>query len=104
MEVIKNVNPESIIEALQSAGLVLVNKTDLEELLLKINLENRVDHRCKYISHREVISMFGVTDYWLKRQREQAETKIVSIPGEFCNSAWKYKQQSIQEELDRLAL
>ncbi|WP_272151652.1 hypothetical protein [Tenacibaculum aiptasiae] len=100
----QNLTSKNIVTALITEGLVLVKRTDLEEMMNKINLSNKVDNRNKYFTHKEITSMFGVTDYWLKKQREQPDTLIKSIPGENKNSAWKYKKQSIQDELDRLAI
>ncbi|MFL0083667.1 hypothetical protein V2647_14650 [Tenacibaculum maritimum] len=101
---VQNINSVNLVNALISEGLVLVKKTDLEDMINKINLSNRVDNRKKYYTHKEIISMFGVTDYWLKKQREEADTLIKAIPGESKNSAWKYQKQSIQDELDRLVI
>lgn len=104
MENIQNINPDNIINALLSKGLVLVKKEDLQEILSTINASNMVDNRRKYISHKEVISMFGVTDYWLKKQREAFNTKLVCISGDHSNTAWKYQIESVHNELERLSI
>ncbi|WP_299836110.1 hypothetical protein [uncultured Tenacibaculum sp.] len=103
MEGIQDLNSENIINALLNNGLVLLKKTDLEELLSSVALSNRVDNRKKYISHNEAIKMYGVTDYWLKKQRSDANTKLVCIAGNGRTGKWKYQIQSIENELDRLS-
>ncbi|SED21324.1 hypothetical protein SAMN04489761_4643 [Tenacibaculum sp. MAR_2009_124] len=97
-------NSDNIINALLSQGLVLVKKADLEEMINNVNISNTIDRRKKYVSHKEIIKMFGVTDYWLKKQREAAGTKIKCIPGENKNSAWTYQIGSIEDEQERLAV
>ncbi len=94
VEGIQEINTDKIINALKSEGIVILKKSDLEEMLSSIHLSNRVDNRKKYISHKEVIGMFGVTDYWLRNQREKEESLIVCIPGKHQNTAWKYQIQS----------
>ncbi|WP_407269316.1 hypothetical protein [Tenacibaculum maritimum] len=104
MDSVQNINSVKIVNALISEGLVLLKKSDLEEMLSSVNLSNMVDKRKKYISHKEAIKAYGVTDYWLKNQREDTNTVLKCIPGKNRNSAWKYQIQSIQDELDRLAI
>ena len=104
MEGIQEFNPDHIVNALLSKGLVILKKADLQEMITSINYSSRLDNRQKYISHKEAISMFNVTDYWLKNQREDSSTQLMCIPGKHKNSVWKYKIQSIQDELDRLTV
>ena len=104
MDSINEIKTDHVINALLSKGLVLLKKTDLEELLNIVNLRNRVDKRKTYISHKQVIEMYGVTDYWLKNQREEPNTELVCIPGKNRNSSWKYQVQSIENELERISV
>lgn len=103
MSLTKQINSENIVQALLKEGLVLIKKTDLQEMITNINLSNRVDHRKKYITSKEAVAMFGITNYWLKKQRECEDSLLVCISGEHNNSAWKYQIQSIEKELNRLS-
>lgn len=100
----QHIDTDNIINALLSKGLVLIKKTDLEELISEVSIKNMVDNRVKYISHKKAIKMYGITDYWLKKQREKPDTLLKSIPGENKNSSWKYQIKSIEDELDRLSI
>ncbi|CAL2095483.1 conserved protein of unknown function [Tenacibaculum sp. 190524A02b] len=104
MENTQELNNNSLLNAILNQELIVVRKSDLKELISEMLMSNRVDHRVKYASHKEVIKMFGVTDYWLKQQRSDPDTKLICNPGRCNNSSWKYQIQSVQDELDRLAV
>lgn len=98
------INKQELLINNDEKGLIILKKSDLEEMLTNVSISNRIDNRKKYVSHKEAIIMYNITDYWLKNQREDPNSKIICIPGEHNNTSWKYKIESIQHELDRLAV
>lgn len=92
---------QQLVNSLQALGLVVIDKKALDELLLKTSLKTRVDKRVKYISKKEAIATYNVTDYWLKKAEVDPYSKLKVNHGEAANSKKKYNEQSIIDELER---
>ena len=95
-----------VINAFLQEGLVVVKKADLENLMLRINAKSRVDNRNKYLSHKEVIDKYGVTDYWLRSRQPSInpDSLLVVDYGKHHNSKRRYQEQSVIDELARNAI
>lgn len=96
-----NLTSKQIVSAIVNEGLVLIKQKDLETLIEKASVNKMVDNRIKYVGHKEIKQMYGVTNYWLKKQREDPYTKLKCQINE---KPVKYHVDSVREELERLAV
>lgn len=91
---------------LEAAGLVVVHKKDLKEILLEAQVESREDKRVKWIKKQEVKRLFGIGEWRLRIWKERIAAgdptllvKTKQLGGKTSATLWS--KQSIEEELNK---
>ncbi|TVZ55627.1 hypothetical protein OD91_0882 [Lutibacter sp. Hel_I_33_5] len=92
------------IDEIENRGLVLIDKNQLLNLLVEVNIKTSVDKRVKWIDRKTAIAKYGVTVDWLQKNELNPNSVLKVMHGKGRTSKKKYNEQSLIDEQNRLAI
>lgn len=94
---------DELTSYLQENNLVLVDKSALLDFMIDANLKTQVDKRVLWIDRKTAIAKYGVTRNWLINAEKDVYSVLKVKKGIGKTSPTKYNEQSLINELQRMA-
>lgn len=95
---------EEFTTYLQENNLIVINKNALLDFMVEANLKAKVDKRVLWIDRKTAVAKYGVTKSWLIAAEKNSRSILRVKKGASKTAPTKYNEQSLIDEMQRLAI